>query len=123
MKIKSFLTVVSMILTTLFLTGCQSEAEKTASANKQMVEKSKKVLDATPEGDPDELEMDGEPAPEGERESSAYITDDAVKYIQRCEKRKGKEGLCYEEMIDILDRKSTRLNSSHLKLSRMPSSA
>ena len=106
MKTKFFFTLVSMILTALFLTGCQSEAEKTASDNKQMVEKSKKVLDATPEGDPDEMEMDGEPAPEGERESSAYITDDAVKYIQRCEKRKGKEGLCYEEMIDIFDREA-----------------
>ena len=104
MKTKFFFTLVSVILTALFLTGCQSEAEKTASTNKQMVEESKKVLDATPEGDPDELEMDGEPAPEGERESSAYITDDAVKYIQRCEKRKGKEGLCYAEMIDIFDR-------------------
>ena len=106
MKIKSFLTVVSMILTALFLTGCQSEVEKTAAANKQLVEKSQKVLDATSEGDPDQLEMDGEPAPEGERESTAYITDEAVKYIQRCEKRKGKEGFCYEEMMDIFDRES-----------------
>ena len=28
-----------------------------------------------------------------------------------------------EFTVDIIDRKSTRLNSSHLKLSRMPSSA
>ena len=26
-------------------------------------------------------------------------------------------------LVDLVDRKSTRLNSSHLKLSRMPSSA
>lgn len=106
MKTKFILTLVSMILTALFLTGCQSEAEKTAAANKQLLEKSQKVLDATPEGDPDELEMDGEPAPEGEQESTAYITDDAVKYIQRCEKRKGKEGFCYEDMIELFDREA-----------------
>ena len=28
-----------------------------------------------------------------------------------------------DQALNILDRKSTRLNSSHLKLSRMPSSA
>ena len=33
------------------------------------------------------------------------------------------EGEALGEIIDALDRKSTRLNSSHLKLSRMPSSA
>ena len=32
-------------------------------------------------------------------------------------------GRNYNDQIDLADRKSTRLNSSHLKLSRMPSSA
>ena len=31
--------------------------------------------------------------------------------------------VCYLCVVSVVDRKSTRLNSSHLKLSRMPSSA
>ena len=33
------------------------------------------------------------------------------------------ESICYFKVMLRVDRKSTRLNSSHLKLSRMPSSA
>ena len=40
--------------------------------------------------------------------------------ISALEKKERKE---QERAIDLADRKSTRLNSSHLKLSRMPSSA
>mgnify|MGYP003348965727 CR=1 FL=1 len=36
---------------------------------------------------------------------------------------KGSGRLLYEVLDDLLDRKSTRLNSSHIPLSRMPSSA
>ena len=38
-------------------------------------------------------------------------------------KKKGKEKIIEKTEIEVLDRKSTRLNSSHLTASRMPSSA
>ena len=44
----------------------------------------------------------------------------------RAERTKGKSGLMKEEreeLVRLRDRKSTRLNSSHSDLSRMPSSA
>ena len=35
----------------------------------------------------------------------------------------GQIAIMHQELVERRDRKSTRLNSSHLKLSRMPSSA
>ena len=47
-----------------------------------------------------------------------------VKIIERIEARVERDKYVNTSELDkILDRKSTRLNSSHLKLSRMPSSA
>ena len=69
---------------------------------------------------------------------SVTLTEAAARHVTRYLSRRGKgvgvrlgvkttgcSGLAYklEYADDIADRKSTRLNSSHGKLSRMPSSA
>ena len=47
----------------------------------------------------------------------------SLKYVPTAILSRQTAGICEQSLIINLDRKSTRLNSSHLKLSRMPSSA
>ena len=54
-------------------------------------------------------------------EPEDYTGEDGLLYCGKC--RKPKEAYFPEGKTFFGDRKSTRLNSSHLKLSRMPSSA
>ena len=65
-----------------------------------------------------ELVLSGLHASGQEQESEAVETVQPAQYF----KRNDSHYLLYEEKMDE-DRKSTRLNSSHLSLSRMPSSA
>ena len=55
---------------------------------------------------------------EGGQEYEDHRLDQAVKEIEVQAERRGQEN-----RHQILDRKSTRLNSSHVRKSRMPSSA
>ena len=54
-----------------------------------------------------------------------YIFDvaDAGEHVAQALIRAAQRGVAVRLLIDGADRKSTRLNSSHLRVSRMPSSA
>ena len=51
------------------------------------------------------------------------LTKTQKQFVVKIEERFGKSATVTREQVQKIDRKSTRLNSSHIPLSRMPSSA
>ena len=51
------------------------------------------------------------------------VKDEVIERVSRSSTRSDRKGIIFETYKDDADRKSTRLNSSHSDLSRMPSSA
>lgn len=98
-----------LLIGLLSLTGCSSEAEKQAVAAKTYVEKSQAALDSVPVGKDEDLELDADPTPPGEKESSNYITDNPIGYLKRCEKLGEGKTLCYEEKAELFKKEAELL--------------
>ena len=64
---------------------------------------------------------------DGKEVTESYIDNLDVNYMVEFDRRGNNDAVFYRcdnrDFIDFVDRKSTRLNSSHAELSRMPSSA